>query len=337
MGILNIREAVRAGSRVVIGISGPSGSGKTFTALKIAAGMVDDTKKIGFLDTENKRGSLYADILSGPFLIGDLFAPFSPSRYRQAIEEFQAAGVEVLVVDSVSHEWEGDGGCEEIAAASGKMPNWKLAKSEHKKFMSALLQSDMHIIVCIRAREKVDFKNPREPVSLGMQPICEKNFMFEMTASMMMWNSGKNQQFLKMPNDLVSVFGDGSNYLNEQHGRALIDWVNKGEKVDSELENWRSRLQMKSNDGLESLKSEYLKMPKHVMAKMKPFWPQLESSAKEFDAIAAMSQPEQESVAVVNDISERPAFNPAKLTQPAQQQSAPQQSAPVDALQIEQF
>jgi len=91
MGILNIREAVRAGSRVVIGISGPSGSGKTFTALKIARGMVESPRDIGFLDTENRRGSLYADILDGKFLIADLYAPFSPNRYRQAIEEFQAA------------------------------------------------------------------------------------------------------------------------------------------------------------------------------------------------------------------------------------------------------
>lgn len=336
MGILNIREAVRAGSRVVIGISGPSGSGKTFTALKIARGMVESPREIGFLDTENRRGSLYADILDGKFLIADLYAPFSPNRYRQAIEEFQAAGVKVLVVDSVSHEWEGDGGCEEIAAAGGKMPNWKLAKSEHKKFMSALLQSDMHIIVCIRAREKVDFKNPREPVSLGLQPICEKNFMFEMTASMMMWNSGKNQQFLKMPNDLVSVFGAGDDYLNESHGKALIDWVNKGEAVDAEFEHWRSRLQMKANDGLEVLKAEYLIMPKQIQSKMKSHWQQLESSAKEFDVINGAALVASSDIAAA-EVAALPAFNPAKLTQPAQQQIAPQQSAPVDALPIDQF
>ena len=336
MGILNIREAVRAGSRVVIGICGPSGSGKTYTALKIAEGMVDDTKKIGFLDTENKRGSLYADILSGSFLIGDLFAPFSPARYRQAIEEFQSAGVEVLVIDSVSHCWEGDGGCEEIAAASGKMPNWKLAKSEHKKFMSALLQSNMHIIVCVRARDKVDFKNPREPVALGLQPICEKNFMFEMTASMMMWNSGKNQQFLKMPSDLISVFGDGSDYLTKSHGKSLIDWVNKGEKIDAELENWRSKLQMKTNDGLEALKAEYLLMPKHIMAKMKPFWAQLESSAKEFDAISSMSSVDSQDEQKAAEVVDRPAFNPAKLNNQTEikHQQAQQE---ITAQPIEQF
>lgn len=337
MGILNIREAVRAGSRVVIGIAGPSGSGKTYTALKIARGMVSSPREIGFLDTENRRGSLYADILDGKFLIGDLYAPFSPARYRQAIEEFQAAGVKVLVVDSVSHEWEGDGGCEEIAASGGKMANWKLAKSEHKKFMSALLQSDMHIIACIRAREKVDFKNPRDPVSLGLQPICEKNFMFEMTASMMMWDSGRNQQFLKMPSDLVSVFGDGSNYLNESHGKALIEWVNSGEKVNEELEYWRSRLQMKANDGLQALKAEWMNMPKPLFAAMKAFWPQLEASAVAFDEMRSNEQTGELAVeSAANEVSARPAFNPAQLA-PVSQPAVESQPAAVAAQPIEKF
>ncbi len=69
MSTINIRPAKRTGSKVVIGIAGISGSGKTYTALKIARGMVDNANEIGFLDTENKRGSLYADILDQPFLI----------------------------------------------------------------------------------------------------------------------------------------------------------------------------------------------------------------------------------------------------------------------------
>lgn len=288
MSILNIRPAVRAGSKVVIGIAGISGSGKTYSALKLARGMVDHAGEVGFLDTENKRGSLYSDILDGQFLIGDLFPPFSPGRYAEAIKEFQSAGVKVLVVDSVSHEWEGDGGCEDIANApllnGKKMADWKRAKSEHKKFMNALLQSDMHIIACIRAREKTDFKNPKQPVSLGTQPITEKNFMFEMTASMMMWNEGSAQQFLKIPEALRPVFGDGNQYLNENHGKALVDWVNSGVKVDPELEHYKSALQMAAEGGLENLKAEWLKMPKHVAAQLKPLWPNYENSALAYES-----------------------------------------------------
>lgn len=284
MAILNIRKAVRTGSKVVIGIAGPSGSGKTYTALKLARGMVSEPGEIGFLDTENRRGSLYSDILDGQFLIGDLYPPFSPSRYADAIKEFQDAGVKVLVVDSVSHEWEGEGGCEDIANnTNSRMANWKLAKSEHKKFMNALLQSDMHIIACLRAREKTDFKNPKQPVSLGIQPICEKNFMFEMTASMMMWNEGKQQQFLKMPEALRNVFGNGQGYLSEQHGKALSDWVESGEKVDDGLERVKSDMQMACSGGVDKLKEAWKKMPKQYMQSMKPLWPNYESAAMAYD------------------------------------------------------
>lgn len=314
MGILNIKPVTRAGSKVVIGIAGETGSGKTFTALKIARGMVDKPSEIGLLDAENGRGRLYAEILDGKFQHSDLFAPFSPSRYRQAIKEFQDAGVKVLVIDSASHEWEGDGGCEEIAASSPKMPNWKMAKSEHKKFMSALLQSNMHIIVCLRAREKVSFTNPREPVSLGIQPICEKNFMFEMTASMMMWNEGKSQQFLKMPEALRSVFGAGDNYLNESHGKALISWVNTGEPVDEELEHWRSVLQMAANDGLIALNSKAKELPDSVKPKIRAIWSQLKASAEEFDIINAMGSDSSEAP-VIPKIEAGEAFNPANVKQ----------------------
>ena len=96
MSILNIRKAIRAGSKVVIGIAGQSGTGKTYSALKIGRGMVNHAGEIGFLDTENKRGSLYADILDGQFLIGDLYAPFSPDRYAKAIKEFQDKTIKKL-------------------------------------------------------------------------------------------------------------------------------------------------------------------------------------------------------------------------------------------------
>lgn len=297
MSTLNIRKAVRSGSRVVIGIAGQSGEGKTYTALKLARGMVDSPQEIGFLDTENKRGSLYADILDGPFLIGDLYAPFSPARYAEAIKEFQDAGVKVLVIDSGSHEHEGEGGLDDIANApllrGGKMADWKKAKSEHKKFMNAMLQSDMHIVLCLRAREKMDFKNPSKPVSLGIQPICEKNVLFEMTASMIMLNQGQNQKFIKMPEALRPIFGNGTGYLNESHGRALIDWVNSGEKIDTELESWKNKMQFAASSGTESLKSEWQLMPDNIKQKMEPLKRQFWSSAQAFDEIAASEKPAQ--------------------------------------------
>jgi hypothetical protein len=290
MSILNIRPVVRGGSKALIGIGGITGSGKTYTALLIARGMVNKPSEIGFLDTENGRGSFYADILDGPFMIADLYPPFAPRRYADAIKEFQEAGVKVLVIDSVSHEWEGEGGCDDIAnITTGKIANWKLAKSEHKKFMNALLQSNLHVICCIRAREKTDFKNPKEPVSLGIQPVCEKNFMFEMTASILVENEGRTQKHLKVPSFLKKTFGEGKNYLGKEAGREIIEWINTGEKEDSEVTRLRSEMLMVCENGLEALKSEWKKMKPELQKKMKPFWSIYEASAKSYDDMAKMN------------------------------------------------
>lgn len=257
MGILNIRPATRGGSKAIIGIAGPSGSGKTYSALLIARGMVNKASEIGFLDTENKRGSLYADILDGEFMIGDLYPPFSPKRYSDAIKEFQDAGVKVLVIDSVSHEWEGEGGCDDIAnaplKAGKKMANWIGAKREHKSFMNTLLQCNMNVICCIRAREKTDFKDPMKPVSLGMQPICEKNFMFEMTASVMMYNEGKTQYPTKVPEFLKDAFGTGSGYIGLETGKKIIKWIDEGEKPDPTIEKIKSEMLMACESGIEAV------------------------------------------------------------------------------------
>lgn len=295
MGTVDIQFAQRGGSKAVIGIAGISGSGKTYTALQIARGMVSHPSEIGFLDTENKRGSLYADILDGQFRIGDLYAPFSPSRYSGAIKDFQEAGVKVLVIDSVSHEHEGQGGLEDIAnaplAAGKKMADWKSAKREHKTFMNTLLQCDMHIIVCIRAREKMDFKNPNLPVSLGIQPVCEKNFMFEMTASLMMEDEGKKQLPLKMPSFLRPAFKpDANGYIGADTGKMIIDWINTGSVEDLEVKRAKTEMLMACEGGLKSLEAVVANYPKELKAKLVDHWHVCKASAEEYDRQRAAAE-----------------------------------------------
>lgn len=273
MGVLNIREAERAGSRLVIGISGVSGSGKTFSALQLAWGLAGgDAKKVGLLDTENKRGSLYADSLRDKngkvhkFLIGDLYAPFSPQRYIDAILEFQAAGVEVLVIDSVSHEWAGLGGVLHLVNQQAKsITGWKMYKPEHQRFMNTMLQCDMHIIVCIRAANKTDWSDPKNPKSLGFMPIQQEEFMFEMTASMMMWDGGKSRQVLKCPAELASIFGNpgefSEGYLTARNGLALREWVSGGAPVDGGIEHAINTLRTMSERGMDALMKCWEELP----------------------------------------------------------------------------
>lgn len=284
MGILDIKPAVRGGSKVLIAIAGETGEGKTFTALLIASGMVEKISEIGFLDTEHKRGSLYADILGSPFMIGDLHAPFSPRRYSESIKEFQDAGVKVLVIDSGSHEWEGEGGCDDIASMKiGKMDNWIGAKREHKKFMNTLLHCNMHIIICLRAREKTDFKDPTKPVSLGIKPICEKSFMFEMTASLLMQNEGKTQKWLKMPEFLKPAFGNGNGYLGKETGKKIIEWVNAGVKEDPAITKAKSEMLMACEFGLAGVIAIWNNLSKPMKAKLEAHKSVCKEAAEEYE------------------------------------------------------
>lgn len=302
MSVLQIRHAHREGARVVIGFSAPTGQGKTYTAIMFGYGLANyDASKLGFMDTENKRGSLYADILrttnpptDTPFLLGDLVAPFSPQRYTDGILEFQKAGVEVLIIDSITHEHEGPGGLLEIASDGKFNPNkyWNRAKTEHKKFVNALLQSDMHIIVCCRAREKSepteviddDGKKKKGYRDLGLHPITEKNLFFEMTASLMMFDEGRRQETMKMPAALRPYLGRLNGYITPQDGKAVRDWVDGARQLDPLVEKYKNRLLTQCEQGVAHLDKCWGLTPKQMQDELgEEFHKVLVASATAYD------------------------------------------------------
>lgn len=279
-----VRKAQRQGARLLIQLSGVSGSGKTYTALQLAYGLAgQDANKVVMIDTENRRGSLYANALPQPFNIIDFYAPFSPGRYIQAIEAAVNAGAEVIVIDSVTHEWESEGGCEWIANQT-RFPDWKRAKAEHKRFMTYMLQSPAHIIACTRAREKVDFSDPKNPIKLGIQPIQEKNFSYEATVSLLMHDQGIRQDVLKCPSELQAVLGRIDGYIGAKDGLALRQWVDGGAAVDPAIEHHRGLLLNATERGLKALGNAWASAPVSVQKALgEAFKEQLKASAKAYD------------------------------------------------------
>lgn len=286
MSTFQVRKAERQGARLLIQLSGVSGSGKTFSALQLAYGLAGgDASKIVLIDTENRRGSLYANALPQPFNIIDFYAPFSPDRYVEAIDAAVKAGAEVIVIDSVTHEWESEGGCEWIANQA-RFPDWKRAKALHKRFMTHMLQSSAHIIACTRAREKVDFSDPKNPRPLGIQPIQEKNFSFEATVSLMMHEQGRRQDVLKCPAELQTIMGRGADYITARDGKALRDWVDGAVKVDPAIEQARGKLLNVCEQGLDAFKAAWNALkPDMRKALGTPFRDQCAASAEKYDAL----------------------------------------------------
>src|SRR6266511_4630310 len=109
---MQLQQASRKNAKIKMALQGPSGSGKTYGALLLAFGLCNDWTKIAVIDTENHSSELYAHL--GNYKVLHLQAPFSPERYIEAIKVCEKAGIEVIIIDSISHEWEGIGGILEV-------------------------------------------------------------------------------------------------------------------------------------------------------------------------------------------------------------------------------
>lgn len=234
-----IVKAKRKAVPMLLSVSGTSGSGKTYTALLLAAGMAGPSGRVGLIDTENGRGSMYADspgiikALPNGYEIIQFDPPFTPARYVEALREMEKAGVNVCVIDSATHEWEGEGGCTDIAEQNKLrgMPNWAKAKLEHKRFVNYCLSSGMHIIFCLRAREKTkivkDDRGKEQFVPQGIQPISEKNFVFEMLVSVLLDEATHHAIPLKVPEPLQGVVA-GGRMLTKEDGERIRQWNQSG-------------------------------------------------------------------------------------------------------------
>jgi hypothetical protein len=193
------KKATREGVKALIGFYGRSGGGKTLSALLVARGLVGPQGRIALVDSENGRGSLFADVVPGGYNIVDIDAPFSPDAYAGAIEVAEKHA-DIVVVDSMSHEWSGEGGVldmqeAELERMAGdnftkreqcKMAAWIKPKKEHKSFTMRLLRLRCPLICCLRGEEKthmVKGSNGEKAKVITDEfstPLFDPRFIFEM-------------------------------------------------------------------------------------------------------------------------------------------------------------
>lgn len=234
------RKATKEQAKLRLSIDGVSGSGKTYTALKLASRIVErQGGRIAVVDTEHGSASKYADLFD--FDVVELEPPFDPRRYIKLMGEAAGAGYTVLVIDSLSHAWFGEGGLldlvDEIAKAQAAKnrtaPNtyaaWKDGTAIQNMLADTIIRSNLHIISTLRA--KADYvqdkdKDGRTKITkVGTAPIQREGleYEFDITLSMDLSNTAAVVK-TRCPALTDKVFAKPDQKLAD----IILDWLNAG-------------------------------------------------------------------------------------------------------------
>lgn len=188
------QKVQRKAAKMRVAVAGPSGAGKTLSALYLAFGVTQDWEKIALIDTEHGRGQFYgnrSDLEVGEYLYQELDPPFTVERYiAMAKEAEQAVGPDgVIIIDSFSHAWEGEGGVldfkelTEQQQGKNSFTAWNDAGKKQNILINTLLSLNAHVIVTMRtkmayAMEQND-RGKTVPVKIGLAPVQCENTEYE--------------------------------------------------------------------------------------------------------------------------------------------------------------
>jgi hypothetical protein len=225
------RPARRSEAKPLVGLYAESGCGKTWSALLLARGF-SPQGRIGMIETEGGRGEAFVGRPPvGEYLVRPIRQNFSPIEYGKAITEAENASLDVLIIDSASHEWEGDGGVLAMAAAaqaSGKKGPlvWQQPKIDHQRhFMLRLMQTPIPlVIVCMRAKYPMVQVKSEWQRSTVLEPKQADDILFEMLVHG--WIDAEHNLHVTkytIP-DLESVIVTGKPITTDT-GRALAQWA----------------------------------------------------------------------------------------------------------------
>lgn len=226
---MQIRKAQRRKAALRLGISAPSGAGKTFSALKIAFGLGG---KVGLIDTEHGSADLYAHL--GDYDVITLQPPFTVDKYRSAINAFEEAGYQTIIIDSLSHAWAGEGGLldkqSKIAARTGNSyTSWREVTPDHNSLVESMLQSPCHIIATMRTKTEyvieTSDKGKQSPRKVGLAPVQRDGMEYEFTVVIDI----DMRHVASASKDRTGLF-DGQYFTpNESTGKQLREWLEQGE------------------------------------------------------------------------------------------------------------
>jgi nucleoside-triphosphatase THEP1 len=265
---MQLQRATRKQARIRIGLQGPSGSGKTFGALQIAKGLTDDFSKVVVIDTEQHSASLYSHL--GDYNVVNLASPFTPEKYIEAIRLCEQEGMEVIIIDSTSHEWEGVGGILDIHSSlpGNSFTAWSKVTPRHNAFVQSIMQSSCHIIATVRSKQDyvlVDKNGRQVPEKVGLKGVQREGLDYEMT---IMFELDVKHNAIASK-DRTSMFAGKPEFkLTPAVGEQIREWCEQGDalKKDSEVIE-----QIDAATSVEELKQVYDGHPEHQVTLLEHF------------------------------------------------------------------
>lgn len=225
------RKATRRAVKVKLAVQGPSGAGKTVAMLELLKALAEGGR-IAVIDTENGSASLYADRYD--FEVLDLAPPYTSVRYIEAIEAATEAGFAAIGVDSLSHQWIGEGGIlsrkEALDARPGSnsYTNWATFTKEHEMFKARILNAPVHLIATMRAKQdyvlETNERGKQTPKKVGMAPVQREGVEYEFTT---VFELQMDHRAI-VSKDRTGLFGGSSDpidLLRPDTGKALLAWL----------------------------------------------------------------------------------------------------------------
>ena len=226
---MQLRKATRKKAKIRLGLSAVSGGGKTYSAILVAKGLCGDLSRVAVIDTENGSADLYAHL--GEYNVLPLTPPFAPERYIEAIRACEKAGMEVIIIDSISHEWDGKGGCLEIVESlGGKYQDWAKVTPRHQAFLEAILHSPCHVITTVRRKQDYEMVKEGNKVKVekaGLKEVTREGFEYELTINLEM----DTNHMATASKDRTNLFMGKPAFLpSEKTGEIIAQWCEQGEE-----------------------------------------------------------------------------------------------------------
>jgi len=249
---MELRKATRQKAKIRLGLSAVSGGGKTYSAILIAKGLANgDLSKVVMIDTENGSGDLYAHL--GDYNVLPLEAPYAPENYIKAIKTCEDAGMEVIIIDSITHEWNGKGGILDIhgSMTGNSFTNWAVVTPRHEKFKEAILTSKCHIITTVRRKQDYDMvKDGNKTIinKVGLKEETREGFEYELTVNLEL-DQKHNASSSK---DRTGLFSGQPNFVpSEETGKMILEWCESGaapivRDIEKELKSCKDLISLQS-------------------------------------------------------------------------------------------